>query len=192
MDRWTALFADLEAHLDAESEIDVHSAADELRRAEIARIALWQRFLGVKGSEVTLVTKGGVRFSGMVREAHPQWVLLTASGRDTIHPMTAITAVTGLGGAVPEESVYGTSPAQRKAREVSLVRMLRGLGERRAYVTVTAGQATEQGYLVDVLADSLDLAVRSTPSDTWSVERRQFSTVTIPLAPVEAIVVDGV
>lgn len=86
MDRWTALFADLEAHLDAESEIDVHSAADELRRAEIARIALWQRFLGVKGSEVTLVTKGGVRFSGMVREAHPQWVLLTASGRTLSTP----------------------------------------------------------------------------------------------------------
>lgn len=188
MDRWSTLFRDLETALEAESEGDILGAADELRRAEISRIALWQRLLAGQGKTVTVRTTHGGYVHGTVLDAQPQWVLLTAAGRDNVVPIARIATITGLQGAVPEESVYGQDNALRRTREITIPRMLRELAARRAYLTVNCAGHTEQGYALDVHADTIDLAVKSAPGVMGG---QSFTTVAVALPSIDWIALDS-
>ena len=94
--RWEALFADMEAQLDAARTADLAAEVVELTRAERATVAVADRLRAARGAALTVRTDGGEQVSGILRDASAQWILLDAQGRSSLVPIGAVTAIRGL------------------------------------------------------------------------------------------------
>jgi hypothetical protein len=162
--RWDALFADLEAQLDA-----AVAAGDDvagLVRAEVARTDLADRLRAHAGAAVVLRLTDGQWLRGAVLEAAPQWLLLAegatgepgghplggSTGRQVLVPLTALERVGGLSRAV-------APPPGAVERRLGLGAALRALSRDRVPVGLLLAGGALSGTIDRVGADHLDLAV---------------------------------
>ncbi|PVU82077.1 hypothetical protein DDP54_02580 [Cellulomonas sp. WB94] len=163
--RWEALFADMEAQLDAARTADLAAEVVELTRAERATVAVADRFRAAHGAQLTVRTHGGEQVSGVLRDAATQWILLDVQGRSSLVPLGAITAVRGL----PRHSAGAGGVVERR---LTLGHALRALARDRVVVQVVTDGGELAGRVERVGADHLDLAaghVESRDGELWAV-----------------------
>lgn len=163
--RWEALFADMEAQLDAARTADLAAEVVELTRAERATVSVADRFRAARGATLTVRTDGGEQVSGMLRDASAQWILLDTQGRSSLVPLAAVTAIRGL----TRHSAGGCGVVERR---LTLGHALRALARDRVIVQIVTHGGDLTGRVERVGADHLDLAaghVESRGGELWAV-----------------------
>lgn len=163
--RWEALFADMEAQLDAARTADLAAEVVELTRAERATVSVSDRFRAARGATLTVRTHGGEQVSGVLRDAATQWILLDAQGRSSLVPLGAVTAVRGL-------TRHSAGAAGVVERRLTLGHALRALARDRVLVQIVTGGGELTGRVERVGADHLDLAaghVETRDGELWAV-----------------------
>lgn len=171
--RWEALFADMEAQLEAARTADLAVEVAELTRAERATVSLSDRLRAARGEPLTVRTRGGEQVSGILRDAAAQWILLDAQGRSSLVPVGAVTAVRGL----TRHSVGAAGVVERR---LTLGHALRALARDRAVVQVVTDGGELAGRVERVGADHLDLAV-------GHVETRDGEPWAVPFAAIRVV-----
>lgn len=178
MDRWGALFADLEGELAAAEAAELDAEVRDRARREVARLHLADRLGPAVGHPVTVTTNGAGVLRGTLDDAAPEWLLLIEGpSRDVLVPVTAVLAIDGLG-ALSEEP--------RTTRRLTLSYALRALARRRNAVTVTfVDGSTTSGTFDRVGGDFAELAEHppGEPRRPGTVRR----TRTIPFAAIAAV-----
>ncbi|MGV8976785.1 MAG: hypothetical protein ACOH17_01960 [Cellulomonas sp.] len=163
--RWEALFADMEAQLDAARTADLAAEVVELTRAERATVCVADRFRAARGAALTVRTRGGEQVSGILRDAAAQWILLDAQGRSSLVPLGSVASVRGLPG-------YSAGAGGVVERRLTLGHALRALARDRVVVQIVTDGGELTGRVDRVGADHLDLAaghVESRGGDLWAV-----------------------
>ncbi len=178
--RWDDLFADLEAQLEAVGRATWEADVAELARAERARVTLAER-VAAHRDPIVVELAGGLRRTGRVADAGPDWLLLVDDGPDAVVPLAAVRGLVGLGHRA-------AGPAPGRVRPLGLTAVLRALVRRRVPVRLLLDQAPDAtGTLDAVLADHLELAVHDP-----DVPRRASAVVgvrVVPLAALRAVLV---
>jgi small nuclear ribonucleoprotein (snRNP)-like protein len=179
MDRWAALFADLEGELAAAEAAELDAEVRDRARREVARLFLADRLAPAIGHPVTVVTAAGTTIRGTLEDAAPEWLLVTeAPAREVLVPASGVLTIDGLG-ALSEEPT-------RTARKLTLGYALRGLARRRTGVTVTlTNGATLTGTLDRVGGDFAELAEH--PPGEARRPGNVARTRTIPYAAIAAV-----
>ncbi|HEY5518805.1 MAG TPA: hypothetical protein VIK17_04075 [Cellulomonas sp.] len=149
--RWEALFADMEAQLDAARAADLAADIADLTRAEAATVGLLDRFRAAQGADVVIAVAGGGTVAGELLDAAAQWVLVGEGTRRALVPLAAVVAVRGLG-------VRSAPATGEVARRLGLGSALRALARDRVAVRVTTSGAELAGRIERIGADHLDLA----------------------------------
>jgi hypothetical protein len=148
-DRWAALFADLEAELDAAEAAELAEEVRDRERRELARVHLSDRLF--PGTPVAVTTRGAGTIRGTVADAAREWLLL--EGPDVLVAAHAVLHVTGLG---------ATAEPPTKVR-LNLGYALRALS-RNGSVAMTLTDGTTFHARIDrVGADFVDLAEDGRP-----------------------------
>jgi hypothetical protein len=154
--RWEALFADMEAQLDAALAAGLAAEVADLTRAERATVELGNRLRAAHGARLTVLVAGagtaaGELVVGELLDVAAQWMLLGDGTRRALVPLQAVVAVRGL----PVRS----APAPGEvARRLGLGSALRALARDRATVRLVTAGAELGGRIERVGADHLDLA----------------------------------
>ena len=148
--RWEALFADMQAQLDAALAMDRAAEVADLTRAELASVELADRLRGAEGTDVRLVVAGGQLVAGRLLEVAAQWVLVAEGTRQALVPLGALVGVRGL----PALSV---PVAGLVARRLGLGQALRALARDRVGVRIVTDGSELAGRIERVGADHLDL-----------------------------------
>jgi hypothetical protein len=153
--RWTALFADLEAQLEAAEEAELAGEVADRQRLEVARLELVDRIRAALGAELTIGLRTGDVIRASATRAGPDWLLLTATGEpDALLPLGAVSWVRGLPPYVRLPAAIGAVEAR-----LDLAFVLRGLARDRAVVRlVLLDGSTVNGTIDRVGRDFLDLA----------------------------------
>jgi len=152
--RWDALFADLEAQLDAEQTLQLGAEVAERTRVEWAGLTVIDRLRAQVGQPLTWSTTAGERVEGRLMEVGSDWVLLGVGRVEVLVPMAAVASVSGLGPAAEQP---GPAPL---ARRLPLSVVLRGLARDRSVVTAQlVGGERLIGTVDRVGADHLDLSL---------------------------------
>ena len=170
--RWSRLFADLEAQLEAAERADRAAESAELRRLELSRVTLVERLGGGLGAVVSLAVEGADVLSGGLTQVGADWLLLDSpAGGETLVALAAVTSATGLAaGSAP--------PADEVDRRLGLGAVLRRLARDRAAVTVVARTgAVFTGTIDRVGADFLDLAEHAADRQRRATDVRQVRTI---------------
>src|ERR1700709_1728946 len=76
--RWTALFQDLEAQLEAADAAELEAEVRDRTRTEFARVDLADRLRAALQTELTLQLRSGQRLRGELVSLGADWVLLQA------------------------------------------------------------------------------------------------------------------
>ena len=163
--RWEALFADMEAQLDAVRTADLAAEVAELTRAERATVGLSDRLRAARGSPVTVRLHGGEHISGLLVDVAHQWFLLDDRGRRALVPCAAVAAVRGL-------TRHSAAAAGAVERRLTLGHALRALARDRSVVQVATDGGELTGRVDRVGADHLDLAVgheETRGGEPWAV-----------------------
>lgn len=164
--RWEALFADMEAQLDAAQAADLAAEVADLTRAELATVELRDRLRAAQGTDLTVVVAGGGTVAGELLEVSAQWVLVGGGTGRALVPLGAVVAVRGL-------AVRSAPATGEVARRLGLGSALRALARDRVTVRVTTDGAELAGRIERVGADHLDLAVgveeQHGPAHLWAV-----------------------
>ncbi len=177
--RWEALFADMEAQLDAARAAELAADVADLTRAERATVRLVGRLRAAQDTDLTVRVAGGEAVTGTVLEVAEQWLLLADGPRRALVPTAAIQAATDLPVATrPSAEVH-------VARRLGLGHALRALARDRVVVRLTADGVQAAGRLDRVGADHVDLTVgadlaRPRPGSTAVVW-------TVPLAAIRVV-----
>ncbi|ROS31173.1 hypothetical protein [Cellulomonas sp. PhB150] len=152
--RWEALFADMEAQLEAAERAGVRADVAELVRAERATVHLVDRLRAAVGRQVRVHVLGAEVIQGEVIDATEQWLLVGQEReRRVLVPSRAIVAIAGLGAhAAPEPG--------RVERRLGLGHALRVLARDRAAVLVRSGDVELAGVLGAVGADHVEVVAR--------------------------------
>ena len=177
--RWQKLFADLEAQFAAAGSAAESAESGSRARAEGAAAPLAERLAGALGLPVTLRCRGAGQVAGVLTEAGPDWLLLSAEqGRELLVVTDAVTTLSGL--------VRRTQAAEDRPRvRTDLRRALRGLVRDRSTVSVAledGGRLT--GTLDRVGADFVELAEHADDEP-----RRASSVRAVHAVPLRALVV---
>lgn len=153
--RWEALFADLEAELDAAEAAELDAEVRDRARREVARLHLADRLAPAVGHPVVVTARGAGTLRGRLADAAPEWLLLSEPpALDCLVPLAAVLSITGLGAQSVEPGTGG-----RVAAKLTLGYALRGLARRRAQVAVTFVDGTGAHGTIDrVGGDFLELA----------------------------------
>ncbi|WP_129337524.1 hypothetical protein [Cellulomonas endophytica] len=182
--RWEALFADLEAQLEAEARQEVLAAVPDLVRAERSQVRLADRLRGAVGGALRVSVCGGHAWEGRLVEAAPEWLLLEpVARRRVLVPVAALRTVSGLPDRV-------APPPGRVAARLGWGPALRALARDRAPVHLVLDDAREEGaglrgVLDAVGADHVD--VRPVEGDLGSGRGAAAARLTVPLARVVAV-----
>jgi hypothetical protein len=152
--RWEALFADLEAELEAAEAAELDLEVRDRVRSELARLRLRDRLTAALGHELTAYVDGAGTVHGRLTGCGADWVLLEEPGREVLIPCAALLGMTGLG----RRSVEPGSEGYVGAR-LDLAYALRGLvrGRLPCAVIVRDG-TTAHGTLDRIGADFVELA----------------------------------
>ncbi|QTE30289.1 hypothetical protein [Pengzhenrongella sicca] len=148
--RWEALFADLEAQLEAALAADRAAEISELTRAERATVLLADRLRSARGADVALLVAGGATIAGELVDLGADWALVGDGGRRALVPLQAVIAVRGL-------PVRAAPAPGAVARRLGLGSVLRALSRDRATVRLATEWAELAGRIELVGADHLDL-----------------------------------
>ena len=178
MDRWAALFADLEGELAAAGAAELDAEVRDRARREVARLALADRLTAAVGTPLAVTTHGAGTLHGTLADAAPEWLLLADGQRQTLVATRHVLVLDGLGPLAEEPS--------RTAARLTLGYALRGLARTRAAVTVTlADGSTVSGTFDRVGGDFAELAEHppGEPRRPGNVRR----TRTLRLAAIAAV-----
>lgn len=147
--RWDDLFADLEGQLHATQSAQFMADVADMTRAERASVELAARVVASAGQSITVTLSDGTTVSGVIVDASTQWLLLGASGPQTLIPLPAVTMLSGL-------SVQA-APLSEVERRLSLGYALRALSRDRSHVVVHTASGQVRGVINAVGADHLEL-----------------------------------
>jgi len=170
--RWSRLFADLDAQLEAAERADRAAESAELRRAELSRVALAERLAGGLGTVLTLAVDGADPLTGELTQVGADWLLIdSGAGGETLVACSAISSVVGLAaGSAP--------PADEIERRLGLGAVLRRLARDRAVVTVVVRTGAASTGTVDrVGADFLDLAEHAADRPRRATDVQRVRTI---------------
>lgn len=148
--RWDQLFSDLEGQWEAESRRDLEQEVADRTRRERATVGLLERLAASTGAQIGVRLVVGPPLQGVLSDVGDGWLLLGSdAGRAALVPLTAVTAVTGLGVRAAEATL---------ARRFGLGYALRGLSRDRAVVALTeVTGAVASGTIDGVGSDCFDL-----------------------------------
>jgi hypothetical protein len=179
--RWAALFADLEAQLEAAEEAELAGEVADRQRLEVARLELVDRFRAALDAELTIGLRSGEVIHGSATRVGPDWLLLTSAGRpDALVPVGAVSWVRGLPPYVRVPATIGAVEAR-----LDLAFVLRGLARDRAFVHLALlDGSTVSGTIDRVGRDFLDLAEHA-PEDA----RRADAVSAVRTVGFDAVVV---
>ena len=151
--RWTALFDDMEAQLDAAKRVAGDAEVADRVRREQGTVALVDRVRGQIGFVLRVETSGGKNFDGELTHVGLEWLVLSKAPAEVIVPLAAIRLVEGLGRSVAGES-------SRVRGGLGLGSALRTLARDRAPVIVhrVEGGARIEGIIDRVGKDFLEIA----------------------------------
>ena len=149
--RWEALFADMEAQLEAAQAADRAVEVADLTRAERASVELGDRLRAAQGADVRIAVAGGHVVDGELLEVAAQWLLVGEGPRRALVPLAAVVAVRGL----PARSIPARSEV---ARRLGLGYALRAIARDRVTVRIATDGSVLAGRIESVGADHLDLA----------------------------------
>jgi hypothetical protein len=175
--RWEALFADLEAEVDAEAETERRSEIADRIRSEFGRLRLIDRLQPLLGREEVSVRMGllvGDVVAGSVLSLGADWVLLSQQGAsECLVPLGGVQWVAGLGPVSAEPGWEGRVGARLGLR-LALRRIVR---DRSAVaISLLSGQI-QHGRIARVAADHIVL-------EAMEAGRRTAETITIPLTAI--------
>jgi hypothetical protein len=155
VERWAALFADLEAELDAAEAAELDAEVRDRARREVARLHLADRLAPAVGHPVAVAVLGAGAVRGTLADATPEWLLLAVEpAGECLVPARAVLGITGLGAASREPGTGGGVRAR-----LTLGHALRGLARDRTQVAVTlVDGSTVHGTLDRVGGDFAELA----------------------------------
>jgi len=174
--RWTHLFADLSARLDADDRALRDADVAELARAHAATSRLVDRLRSASGRDVTLHVCAGDPVVGRVEEVADEWVLLGVARHQVVVPFHAVDHVQGLG-------TGAAAPVPGVASRLTLGHVLRGLARDRTVVHVRTRHTSLAGRVERVGADHVDLVA----APAWG-ERGGPDGALRTVVPVGAIV----
>ena len=149
--RWEAMFADMEAQLDAAESRSREDEVAELTRAERATVRLCDRLRAAVGTEIRLSLRSGV-LRAVAVDVGSTWLLVSEADREHRVPLPAIGAVAALGStSAPDPGLV--------VRSLGLGHVLRAIARDRTVVHVTGIAGTATGRIDAVGADHVDIAV---------------------------------
>ncbi|WP_285726280.1 hypothetical protein [Psychromicrobium xiongbiense] len=159
--RWEALFADMEAQVDAARILDWEAEVAERARAEAASVTLLDRLRGAVGDRLELrfggaagaSSAGSAALAGVLHLVGDDWLMLRVDQRSAVVPLNAVLSVEGLG-----RTAIRPSGAIRR----SLASILRLLARDRSVVTFQLGGSVPERFtaVIDgVGSDHCDVAV---------------------------------
>lgn len=152
--RWEALFADLDAQLDAAAAAELAAEVSDRSRRELARVRLADRAGAAVGAQLTVALGAAGTVSGRLRRSGPGWWLLATLTGELLVATDACTWVAGLPGQAADPGSIGAVEGR-----LGLGYVLRGLARDRSPVAVTLRDGTGvTGTLDRVGADFVDLA----------------------------------
>lgn len=178
--RWTALFEDLEAQLEAAARVDADAEIADRVRREQGAVTFTDRLRGQLGLSLKVGTFGGEVFQSQLTHVGAEWLVLSGRTSETVVPLHAIRFVEGLG-----RSVAGEKSQVQKA--LGLGSVLRTLARDRAPVaihTVDGGSRVE-GVIDRVGKDFVEIAtvLPGEPRRSASVS----AVYTVPFAGIAAV-----
>ncbi len=166
--RWTALFEDLEAQLEAADAAELEAEVRDRTRSEFARIDLMARLRSAVGSSLDVQLRSGDRLRGTLASRGADWLLVHADDggaplRELLVPLRAVLVLRGLGPASQAAgSVTDGASGGPVAGRLDLRSVLRGIARDRTPVRVTTDDGTLLGGVVGrVGADHLELPAES-------------------------------
>lgn len=179
--RWQPLFADLEAQMSRELELEEMGVASDEMRLERGRRRLAGRLgeMG-RGAPVLLRLTDGSRVALLVEAVGEDWVAgrQRDTGRAALIPVSAVVTATA-----PAERLAEARGERAETTSLRFGVVLRDLARRRCAVSVSTTVGRMSGTIDGVGGDHLELAVH--PADTV---RRQREVIAIELLPLTAIV----
>jgi hypothetical protein len=174
--RWEALFADLEAQLEAAG--GGGAGEGEHARAEAARTCMADRWRAHTGVPLRVRLVDGSAEDGTVAGAGPAWLLLADGGSRVLVPAAAIATVGGLSRAA-------APPPSEVERRLGLNGALRAVARDRTPVRLRILGAAATGTIDRVGADHLDLAEH--PLDAPRRPSAVREVLTVPLAALLSV-----
>ncbi|TNM60042.1 hypothetical protein FHN55_19850 [Streptomyces sp. NP160] len=178
--RWDALFADLEAQLEAADD-EVSAMHAERVRAEVAGVELRDRLRASAGQRVALRLAGGEAVEGALRAAGPDWLLVEEAAGEALVPLVAVVLLDGLTRSL-------AAPAGAVENRLGLASALRGVARDRSAVRIwlrETGGGAITGTVDRVGADHLDLARHAVDEPRRPGAVR--GVVTVPLAALACL-----
>ena len=183
--RWERLFADLEAHFDADERSAHQMDVADLVRAERSRLTITDRLRPHRGTLLTWRLEPGAGLDGPVPatliDIGADWLLMaTASGsirRHLLVPTRCVQWISGLSGAAQADE-------SQIAKRMGLTVVLRGLARDRAPLRVITAGGQLTGTIDRVGADHLDLALHDLDMPRRAGSIREIRC--FPLAAVSA------
>jgi hypothetical protein len=152
--RWGALFADLEAQLEAADQAELAGEVADRSRREVAAQRVVDRLRSALGATLTLRLAGGATVTGTLAVVGPDWLLLTGEPTDALVPLGAVTSYAGLPAFAVEPSEVGAVESR-----LGLAYALRGVARDRAPVALLLGDgSTVAGTIDRVGTDFVDVA----------------------------------
>jgi hypothetical protein len=179
--RWDDLFADLERQWNALADGDRQAEIAERTRAEMARVALLDRFRGSEERSVRLALRGGGEVAGALVRVGADFVLVESARHESVVPVDALVAVRGLGGtAIPAEAA-GPVRARLGLRSV-----LRRIAADRSVVTLVAADGRALvGTVRRVGADFVELVEHPAEEPPRRADARE--AVAVPFGAVMVV-----
>jgi hypothetical protein len=177
--RWSRLFDDLEAQLEAALGAELDGEVAERSRREAALAHLRDRLAAVHGARATVHLPGAGQVQGLLVDSGVDWLLLEEAGSgEALVPLSAVLGITGIGAAAspPDQSAVG--------RRLDLRWALRGLARSRTPVRLLLVDGSVlTGTLDRVGADHVDLAEHGRDEPRRAAAVRQ-----VRLVPLTALV----
>lgn len=173
--RWEALFADLEAQLEAEAAREKTTEIQEAVRVERARETLMHRLAPQLNAHVEVRLLGGERLAGELTALGMDWFMLRHGATEELIPLGAL------------GSWLQRTPGQRadaRATRAGLGQALRALVRDRALVNVGGldGRLLASGTLDQAGQDFLEIAVHA--RDEYRRRSAVYGHVLVPMASV--------
>lgn len=148
--RWEELIGDVEVQFAGELDAQFRDEVADRTRSERATVELGARLVAAKGLSISVLTSSGDRIEGMVVDASAQWVLLGATGRQDLIPVSSIVAVWG--------ASYPTGPMSATTVRLTLGHALRAISRDRSDVSIVTAAGTFAGRIEAVGADACDVS----------------------------------
>lgn len=175
--RWNALFADLEAQLDAVRAEERSGEVAERTRREVGRLRLVDRLRAARGVPVVMRLQGAGVVAGAVADVGADWVLVEEQdGRAALVALATVVALSGVGSRSELPGSEG-----EVERRFDLRFALRKLVRDRTVVEVALVDGTTVAGTFDrVAADHLDLAQHPVTEVRRSSAVRQVLLLPVP------------